>query len=74
MFQSVRGLSQGTASCMLSLLITSYGGWDNVDIIMTRFGLDGQGIESWWGMRFLVPVQTASMAQALYLRLSCLPA
>jgi hypothetical protein len=26
--------------------------------IATRCGLDDQGIESWWGARFSVPVQT----------------
>jgi hypothetical protein len=73
-FQSVRGLPQGIASYMLSLLITSYGGWDNVDVTTTRYGLDGQWIEVCLGMRFSVPVQAAPKAQALYIRLSCLPA
>jgi len=26
--------------------------------IATRYGLDGQGIESWWEVRFSAPVQT----------------
>jgi hypothetical protein len=26
--------------------------------IATRYGLDGPGIESWWGARFIAPVQT----------------
>jgi hypothetical protein len=26
--------------------------------IATRYGLDGGGIESWWGSRFSAPVQT----------------
>jgi len=26
--------------------------------IMTGYGLDGPGIESWWGARFSAPVQT----------------
>ena len=26
--------------------------------IVTRYGLDGPGIESWWGARFSAPVQT----------------
>jgi len=27
--------------------------------IATRYGLDGPGIESWWGARFSAPVQTS---------------
>jgi len=26
--------------------------------IVTRYGLEGPGIKSWWGARFSVPVQT----------------
>ena len=30
--------------------------------IATALGLDGAGIESWWGARFSVPVQTGPEA------------
>jgi len=30
--------------------------------IATGYGLDGPGIESWWGARFSAPVQTGSGA------------
>ena len=29
-----------------------------VCVCVTRYGLDGPGIESWWGARFSAPVQT----------------
>ena len=31
--------------------------------IAIRYGLDGSGIESWWGARFSAPVQTGPGAQ-----------
>jgi len=37
------------------------GGWDSVDGIATRYGLDGPGIKSQWA-RFSTPVQTTSEA------------
>ena len=33
-------------------------GWDSSISIATCYGLDGPGIESWWGARFSAPVQT----------------
>ena len=33
-------------------------GWDGVVGIAARYGLDGLGIESWWGQNFFSPVQT----------------
>ena len=32
-------------------------GWDSSVGIATRYGLDGPGIESWWRIRFSVPLQ-----------------
>ena len=32
--------------------------WDSSVGIVTRYGLDGPGIESRWGGRFFAPVQT----------------
>jgi hypothetical protein len=29
-------------------------------VLATGYGLDGPGIESWWGARFSAPVQTGS--------------
>jgi hypothetical protein len=34
-------------------------GWDSVVGIVTCYGLDGQGIESWWGARFSATIQTS---------------
>ena len=31
---------------------------ESVISLATRYGLDGPGIESWWGVRFSAPVQT----------------
>ena len=33
-------------------------GRDIVVSIVTRYGLDSPGIESWWGARFSAPIQT----------------
>ena len=33
-------------------------GWVSAVCIATRYGLDGLGIESWWGARFSTPIQT----------------
>ena len=33
--------------------------------IATRYGLDGPGIESWWGVRFSTPVQTSPGAHSV---------
>ena len=41
---------------MLCLLVNV--GRDSVLGIATRYGLDGGGIESRWGVRFSTPVQT----------------
>jgi hypothetical protein len=30
----------------------SSGGWVSIGTIVTHYGLDGQGIESWWGQDF----------------------
>jgi len=38
-------------------------GRDNAVAIATRYGLDGPGIESRWGVRFSAPVQTGPGAQ-----------
>ena len=43
---------------MSYLLCTSIKGRDSAVSIATRYGLDGPGIESRWGARFSVPVQT----------------
>jgi hypothetical protein len=34
-------------------------GRESVVSLATRYGLDGPGIESWWGVRFSTPVQTS---------------
>jgi hypothetical protein len=34
-------------------------GWDSVVNIVTRYGLDGLGIKSWWGQDFLRPSRSA---------------
>ena len=41
----------------LSFILLSQGGRDSSVGIVTRYGLDGPGIESRWGVRFSVPVQ-----------------
>jgi hypothetical protein len=38
------------------------GGRDTSGGITTRYGLDGPGIESWWGARFSASVQTGPRA------------
>ena len=38
------------------------GGWDSVVDIVTHCGLDGLGIDSWWGVRSSVPIQTSPEA------------
>jgi len=35
-----------------------HGGQDSVVSIATRYGLEGLGIESWWGAKYSAPVQT----------------
>ena len=37
-------------------------GRDSVVGIATRYGLDGPGIESRWGVKFSAPVQTSPVA------------
>jgi len=48
--------------CKLNEIISStlckYGGLGTVVGIATGYGLDGLGIESRWGARFITPVQT----------------
>jgi hypothetical protein len=41
------------------VVLISVVGWDSVVGIATRYGLDGPGIESLWGIDFSAPVQTA---------------
>jgi hypothetical protein len=43
---------------VLSALKCSVGGPGSAVGIATGYGLDGLGIESWWGVRFSAPVQT----------------
>ena len=46
-----------------SYIYILYRGRDSSVGIATRYGLDGPGIESWWGgARFFAPVQTSSGA------------
>jgi len=40
------------------MIITFACGLGSVVGIATGYGLDGPGIESWWGGRFSAPVQT----------------
>ena len=37
-------------------------GWDSVVSVVTRYGLDGPGIESCWGVKFSTPIQTGPQA------------
>ena len=37
---------------ILRMVSTSLGGWDSIDGIGTRYGLDGPGTESRWGRDF----------------------
>jgi hypothetical protein len=39
--------------------IYMYSSWDSSVGIGTRYGLDGPGIESQWGVRFSTPIQTS---------------
>ena len=55
---SVFGVVQGK---YFPVLLTELG-WDSSVGIATRYGLDGPGIESRWGARFSVSVQTGSGA------------
>jgi hypothetical protein len=41
-------------------------GWDSAVGIVTRFGLDGPGIESRWWARFFAPVQTSPGAHPAF--------
>ena len=43
-------------------MIVDMGRYSSVDK-ETRYGLDGRGIESWWGARFSAPVHTGPGAQ-----------
>jgi len=47
----------GALSTLFSLKFIT-GGRDSSVGITIRYGLDGLGIESWWGARFFAPVQT----------------
>ena len=40
------------------MYVRVYPGRDSAVGIATRYGLDGRGIESRWGVRFSAPVQT----------------
>ena len=45
----------------LPQFVAVYQGWvgrDSIVSIVTRYGLDGPGMESQWGARFSAPVQT----------------
>ena len=42
--------------------ICKFCGPSSVVGIETGYGLDGTGIESWWGARFFAPVQTSPAA------------
>jgi hypothetical protein len=42
-----------------------YVGRDSLVGVATRYGMDGSGIESWWGTRFSTPVQTDIDPEAL---------
>jgi len=44
---------------MLRNNIISRVGWESVDGIATGYGLDGQGVKSWWGRDFLYPSSLA---------------
>ena len=47
----------------------------SVDYPIKRYGLDGPGIDSWWGARFFAPVQTDPGAQSGFggLEVACWP-
>ena len=41
-------------------------GRNSVDSTATRDGLDGPGIESWWGAKFSAPVQIGPRAHTVF--------
>jgi hypothetical protein len=41
-------------------------GWDSSVSIVTGYGLDSPGIESWWGVRFFAHIQTSPGAHPAY--------
>ena len=45
-------------SCILLSICLNIVGRDSSVSVVTRYGLDGAGIESRWGARFSAPVQT----------------
>jgi hypothetical protein len=49
------------ASVFIKITITDVGRDTSVGIA-TAYGLDGPGIECWWGPRFFAPVQTGPEA------------
>jgi len=44
-------------------VVYTFGSRDSIVSMVTRYGLDGPGIESRWGARYSAPVQTGSEAQ-----------
>jgi hypothetical protein len=40
-------------------LRSQYLGWNSSVGIATRYGMDGHGIDTWWGRDFLHPFRTA---------------
>ena len=62
--QAVRNIQRkyntvGSEGPLPSLYRANIAGRDSSVGTATRYGLDGLGIESWWGARFSAPVQTA---------------
>jgi hypothetical protein len=49
-------------------LLPYYPCRDSLVGIATRYGLDGQGIESRWGVRFSAPVQTGLGANRAFVQ------
>jgi hypothetical protein len=45
----------------ISPVATATVGRDSVFGIASRYGLDGPGIETWWGATFSAPVQTGTV-------------